>query len=344
MPDCQTSKPNEKPKRMFYDMTVDRFSKPVAFDHPQFQSRRNLAEILNETHIFLLNGAVVESLYNITPQDTCLDPLGDGSLDCSDESKDKLPFDGMFFELMDPIDFEYSHEKSAKLKALHFGYGKKYNAMTRHLDEDMFSLNDLDAFYVMFFYQHVTGDDFPTTVVFGRDIEEVINSKKSVVVQRPAAINRNFSNGELDDSLNTGLFIKNVCFCINVISYINAHNVEVREQSRFNPNLYLKNKRRERRSVRRRPKKPLPQLRPYYWIDIKPQEVTKRGDYVRGGAGGRELTERHYVRGHFQRYRIADGNVVKNWINPYVRGPDGAPFRNDRYKVLDDMLKKGNKY
>ena len=45
----------------------------------------------------------------------------------------------------------------------------------------------------------------------------------------------------------------------------------------------------------------------------------------------------------FPDYHTSEG-LITNWIEPYVRGPEDAPWKENRYKVLDDMLRKGPRY
>lgn len=118
---------------------------------------------------------------------------------------------------------------------------------------------------------------------------------------------------------------------VNLIDYINAHNVVIRKVDRGGPIIDIINRKRIRKG-----KKSLP-TKPYYWIDVK-QSVASEESAVRGNP----LEYREWVRGHFQKYYTKDG-AIKNWIEPYVRGPTDAPWKEKRYRVLDDMLKRRQK-
>ena len=122
---------------------------------------------------------------------------------------------------------------------------------------------------------------------------------------------------------------------INTIAYVNAHNVIIHKQDR-NP----RNPRDVDRINRKRTakgKKPIPSLQPYHWIEVRQSVIEEKKGYE-----GATLDYREWVRGHFQRYHRAN-EVVRNWISPYLRGPEDAPWRENRYKILEDMLKRGPK-
>ena len=49
------------------------------------------------------------------------------------------------------------------------------------------------------------------------------------------------------------------------------------------------------------------------------------------------MNYREMVRGHFQRYHKREG-IIRYWIPRYARGPEGAPWKENRYRVLNDLL------
>jgi hypothetical protein len=119
------------------------------------------------------------------------------------------------------------------------------------------------------------------------------------------------------------------------VNYINAHNVTIKKTERETRDIDGVNRKRERKG-----KKQLTPIKPYHWIDLRPVEIVsgrKRETY------GRVLEFREMVRGHFQRYHKTEG-VVRNWIDPYVRGPDDALWRENRYRLLETMLRRGTNY
>ncbi len=121
--------------------------------------------------------------------------------------------------------------------------------------------------------------------------------------------------------------------CVNIVDYINAHNTTIRRTERIQADLEKINRKREKKG-----KKLLEPLKPYHWIDIVQHTLYD---------GKREKTEsrmdyKEWVIGHFEKYHTKKG-MIKHWIGSYVRGPDDAPWKENRYKVLDDMLKKGPK-
>jgi hypothetical protein len=118
------------------------------------------------------------------------------------------------------------------------------------------------------------------------------------------------------------------CLFINLINYINAHNVTVIKKDR--PVVYLDKDDRGK-------KKKHTSSQPFYLITVK-DEVVEEPEIPRE-IGKWQLTERIYVRGHDRRYRDDNGNIrMTTWISPHVKGPPNAPWREQRYQVLAEKL------
>ena len=136
-------------------------------------------------------------------------------------------------------------------------------------------------------------------------------------------------------------FTKITNFCLNLVDYINAHNITLRvveRETRDAREIERINRKREHNG-----KRPLLALKPFYWVDIIEKTIVKKDskseELLKQGGSENALTYREWVRGHFQRYHTNDG-IKKNWINPYVRGPVSAPWKENRYMVLEEMLER----
>lgn len=124
-----------------------------------------------------------------------------------------------------------------------------------------------------------------------------------------------------DDELN---MFKLANLSVNMLNYINAQNVTLRKAFREKTI-------RMPGGGKKRPKKHLIQAKPYYWVEIK-KHVYEEND--RQGPSW-ELDYRVWVRGHFRHYK--DGKRI--WIEPYVKGPPDAPWKENRYQVLYNRFK-----
>jgi hypothetical protein len=86
------------------------------------------------------------------------------------------------------------------------------------------------------------------------------------------------------------------------------------------------NRKRQREGLRS-----FPQLRPYYFVEVKKIYVD---DEPKEGIGW-TLNYRVWVRGHNRHYQ--DGACI--WIDPYVKGPLNAPWKHNRYLMLYDRFR-----
>jgi hypothetical protein len=286
----------------------------------------HLARLLNDSKIFLINGAVVDDLYNLKHDDTDYGQTF------------HLPFPGIFFEMMSPLEISLIGERRVK--------GILYGTMEK---ADMFKNQGSppDQFVMNLFYENaVKIGAFPDSVYFRTSrlpnmalitnegfFYEYTPEKGVVATLRPNYGKLYQKIKQHDPEMMRANFQRLLDLSINLLSYINAHNVTIREAGRGGPDIDVINKRRIRKS-----KKPLP-TKSYYWIDVKKSAV---GEDNLSVVSGNPLEYREWVRGHFQKYHTKDG-PVKNWIEPYVRGPSNAPWKENRYRVLDDLLKEGRK-
>jgi hypothetical protein len=118
--------------------------------------------------------------------------------------------------------------------------------------------------------------------------------------------------------------------CTNIVNYINAQNVTVERRNR---DVRVTRTDRHDRSTT------VDLKRPYYIVRIEPRTVVEGERHAGGGKW--ELNWRVYVRGHNRTYREPDGSERETiWIDPYVKGPEGAPWRHHRYELLNAKLER----
>jgi len=126
---------------------------------------------------------------------------------------------------------------------------------------------------------------------------------------------------ELDD-LDVFKHVPNLC--VNLVNYINAHNVTVIKRERdvdIDAERVWDGEREKN---------------PFYLVTIR-DGVVEEPELPTGRTW--DLKWRVYVRGHDRKYRDDQRRVVRTtWIGPHIKGPDGAPWRYQRYQVLATKL------
>ncbi|MBS3051415.1 MAG: hypothetical protein J4400_04680 [Candidatus Aenigmarchaeota archaeon] len=303
-PDIQTSYADGKVQVM--DNNAYRTTKRDIIGHT--------LQVLDKSKLFLLNGAVVDDLYHMPPEYTDY------------ETATRLPFPVMFFELMDPLEVERIHGEKTRLTAMMVGKSIDADPFYRWAIAQHAEMSG-KTFSFLFFYDTMKEFDLPDNVICGSD--------KLHLVFRP----EEFANGTLFETnmltrpnppMNVNFYSGMTGLCLNTISYINAHNVTVRREDRQNGGLSGINARRIRHG-----KKPLPNLKPYYWIDVRQSEARERNREEES-----KMEYREWVRGAFHRYHTRAG-IVRHWVQPYIRGPEDKPWKENRYRILADMLQKG---
>ena len=270
-------------------------------------------EVLNRAKLFLLNGAVVDSLYHLPAEATNYDAMN------------HRPFPVIFFELMDSIEVMVLNGRGGNLKGILFGEAD----MASPLIGSYFTNSNPKKLGVTLFYM---GDnrltDFVDYTFFNPDIAPNITTTPSL---RASDL---FNNDDISQKLDKNAYDRLVRLCINVFDYINAHNATIRKTERETRNIGAINRKRGKRG-----KKLIRPLQPYYWIDVvQPASYEKRA-----GRSDWTMDYREWVRGHFQSYHTRKG-PARLWKDPYVRGPVDKPFKEVKHRVLDDMLKKGPRY
>jgi hypothetical protein len=127
----------------------------------------------------------------------------------------------------------------------------------------------------------------------------------------------------VEETVESREFPKLIDLSVNLISYINAQNVEFVKQTRVEDQSEFDRVNRKRTA---KGKKPIRSPKSYYWINIKKTHV----NYDDKGGEGEELKWRVWVRGHMWHYR--DGPWM--WVEPHVKGPKDAPWKHNRYAAL----------
>ncbi|PIZ51633.1 hypothetical protein COY27_02870 [Candidatus Woesearchaeota archaeon CG_4_10_14_0_2_um_filter_33_13] len=282
--------------------------------------RRGLSTSLDKSQLILINGAVADSLYFLDQSQVNYDSL------------DHLPFGTMFFELMQAVPFEMEMGVEAPLKAILFGKAKDVSPICSVFGDSVLKAPDgseMNLFYAGLFFEGMNRFDLPNEIIFTpEDLRKGNNSIRAIEL----ASTTDYSHLTADKVYN-----RLINLCVNIVSYINAHNVTIVKTERDNPYLPRINRKRAQKGH-----KQIKPLHPIHWIDIK-QSTHYSRERQRLEEEGRTLEYQEIVRGHFQRYHTNDG-VVKLWRDPFRRGPEDAPWRNNRYRLLDTLLKQGTKF
>ena len=263
-----------------------------------------------------------------------------------------LPFPNVFFELMDSLEVRIDKIHARDIRGMLFGRSRDlfHDGLTQALCPE-------DRYEAHLFSQHTCtkeGEFIPDVVYFdlsrlptfnfrfgpfeykyepGMGVQDAYQGVvDSVTVVQGDRLLTDATTQTQRESIMTN-FGRLLDLCINIVDYINAHNVIINRTDREKRNMATINRRR-----RKHGKAPIFPLKPYHWIDVRQQIVhPHRSDEESS------MAYREWVRGHFQRYHTTEGRV-KNWIMPYIRGPDDAPWKENRYRVLDNMFRQGPRY
>jgi len=76
--------------------------------------------------------------------------------------------------------------------------------------------------------------------------------------------------------------------------------------------------------------------RRFYIVLTNPEPTQRRYD---SNGTGEKLTERLFSMGHNRTYRHDSGDVrYTTWVSPCVKGPEDAPWRNQRHMIFGEQL------
>jgi hypothetical protein len=321
---------------------------------------------VKESKPFLMGGATLESLINSTPED----------YSCVREGR--LPFDNMFFEFAEPITTQMPFlKRDAKFRGMKVDKIQTNNLDLSHTADKSINGYLIDVYFEenakiydleLFFSQESRGnlegriselsndpetDKQPVVTLFSIDRQKNLLKLSNEKENRNKIIEYQLiihywkeGDGEkpeepkyeievpLDKSKGEYEFITKIPnLTVNFINYINAHNVTVVRKERE----VIELQRDERNK-----KKKVISKHPFYLITVK-DHVYEEPDTPRE-TGLWTLKERVFVRGHWKYYRDKNGQRIgddhRYWVIPHIRGPHDAPFKETRYQVLHDKLKR----
>ncbi len=294
---------------------------------------------LTESKPFLIGAATLESLVNREP-DT-YEYIEGG----------KLPFDNMFFEFAEPFSMNipfWSQQSSARgiqlmksvdpeTKKMDYCFILYYVQQNKILAElsihtDFVNLQVLGR--LRYNDKRISSKDRiftidPTsrTVKYTEDVE---SAQKLYVRDPNKALEALGITTSISQIPYNEVFYQIPNLCTNLINYINAHNVTVVKKDRPIIILDIYDDGRKKKSTKNTP---------FYLVTVRdmlyvePDEPREVGKWV--------LEERIYVKGHNRKYLNPDQSLrLKIWIRPCVKGPLNAPWRNQRYEVLYEKLKR----
>ncbi len=311
--------------RPYAELDLDNFAGAMQF-------RRNF----KRTHPFLIGPATLESLLD-KPVDN-YDYITTG----------KLPFNPLFFEFTENVSATIPRIKrsnvtlqgvylcaSSKKEGLEYVFTSFWKDVDGEiLGIDLF-MDDPRATHFRGLVTHLSRSNFDLDKpgIDRNRYQFVIDANNKIHISRTAkkeaalalAIHQNTGqlvdlNNLFDeslplDSISANVFSMIPSLSINIINYINAHNVTIATRSR---NLL------EPLTLSTIDKKP------YSIIQVKEETY----DEPLTQHQGHILTYQLAIKGHNRRLRDEAGNIRKiSWIAPYIKGPEGTPYYDTRHEV-----------
>ena len=315
--------------------------------------RAALIDSLNESKIFKIDGAVLDSLHNVKH----------GNIDY--EHSIKLPFPEIFFEFENPVTFRFEDGKQTEFNGALLdrtlkqkerqnnfvikNYGSEFTSDTSAIWPTSYNVRFFNR-YTSFVEHNDAAKEGVADISF--DINSLPNFEFSAN-GRQYNINHTSNKIEYTDVshfVETGNkkveditgkidieafsdIKKKIDLSINLINYINAQNVAIMKferDSRSNQDIARINRKRERDG-----KSLVSRLKPYYMVEVKKSYVNKNNEESSTDEKNEDeecwkLNYRVWVRGHFRHYQ----NGLCIWIEPFIKGPADAPWKHDRYEVL----------
>lgn len=285
---------------------------------------------------FFIGPATIDSLVNTVPE----------SYECLIDKK--LPFDDLFFEFPERTDMTlpFKNEPISVLGIQLFRYlpqsfdrkdidvsqnSQTYYCLTAYCANEKGAIEGIvveydpckQGVFVLHLNHQICKVDFN-------------NRRFSINTQAPVDLDENarkvilpFENRPFEEAGDLDKFTKIPNICINLINYINSHNTTVIKRTR-EYNLTRTSSRGNKTRVHVR--------QPFYIVTVNDRTVQER---LEDPEKSWELEWRIYVRGHDRRYRDESGRIVRTtWIHPHIKGPPDAPWREQRYQVLYEKLRR----
>ncbi len=316
-------------------------------------------EELRKAKPFLMGGATLESLLNTEPEN--YEYITNG----------KLPFDNVFFEFSETVETQlpfvpgkvrFSGMKILRSTTNRIDYTRTINHDINSYFMDAYFIDDKsEIHHINLHFTPRTNGDIDGSIVglnnkdkdgliwfsldtdnrlikYSKTREERIKTthqtkellKWDGTGERPPepTFEREVKLSEGDQGF--GIVNRLPSLATNLVNYINAHNINVVKREREVIELEREERNKKKRKVSNKEFYLVTVQDKTYWEPDSPREV-----------GHRTLQERIYVRGHDRRYRDDKGNIrMTIWVSPCVKGPPNAPFKESRYQVLYDKLKR----
>lgn len=324
--------------------------------------QRELA-LTEQTKPFLLGMATLDTLLNQIPSEAEYEDLTEG----------RLPYNSMFFEFFDPIPLEVPFAEgldkpfsTIKQNAIGLKLHRTFDVWDKHLEHfdytaTLYYVNnngELNSLKLRFGSKQrgiFVGDiEFDTkkrvyfninreknTLSFATDDEiakgilgplsKFVPSGISQIPKMSTEHNINVlplpelpeETGNLEEGpIEYPIIYQLPNICVNIINFINSHNVNFTNRTRH-VNIKVPTRRGE--MIEKKAER-------YHIIDIKEGYATQP-DLPAGIE--RTYNFRWTVRGHHRRYRNSDETIkYRIWIDPFIKGPEGAPFLNTRYRDI----------
>jgi hypothetical protein len=237
----------------------------------------------------------------------------------------KLPFPSIFFEFEKGIDVVFPKGKKTLKAILHSDFETTHSIFTEGNSED---ISDSRQSYLFFDDKRLTWPveflnynlrELPDFVYSSVDGTYMFEGNK--VSELNLKDKNTFSPIRSDYDSNQ--FSKLIDLTLNLISYINAQNVIIKQSDSDRKKIGKINKKR-----RKKGKSEIAKPSPYYWAEVRKSYVYSERDRPKEKEW--ELEHRVWNRGHFRHYK--DGRCT--WIIPYIKGPENAPWKENRYANL----------
>jgi hypothetical protein len=274
---------------------------------------------LLQCHPFLIGSATLDSLLNEAPK----------SYDYIRHHQ--LPFERVWYEFYEPISLRIPFSTEKQVFGMTFFLNRTPGEEIYPYEMNLYYENNgyLEVLQVrgdptaMTKFEGATGD---TTFRIDMAEKQVKYATMTDIKRNPEKFKHGFTSYNtmpINDLENQEIFTQLANLAVNLINYINAHNVTV--------------VRRERRlEVPEGKGDTKDKSHPFYLVKLKEGSV-QESDEPYGLTWN--LQWRVYVRGHDRRYRTDEGEIYKVlWIEPYVKGPENAPWRYQRYEALARKL------
>lgn len=301
---------------------------------------KRLFDLMKKARPILLGPSTLDSLINETPE----------TYECI--SNEYFPFQNMFFEFYESVTLDMPFaDRPREIVGVHFyptrlASDDGVEEKNKYVIEVYYTRNAKVRSMLMTCNPEVNAQFEGSTldVKFNIDMDSRTMKYSMAEEIRKEVINGNFEHVNtyayhrevpLDEIGNSDFFVKIANFCVNVINYINSDNKETVVKTReVQIKRLVDNNGKKKSTVEKRQE-------PYSIINITP--VRYEGESTPTGTHW-TLQEQIMVRGHNRRYKDDDGKIRKIIrIDSHRKGPEDAPWRNQRYKMMYEAQQREKK-